>query len=83
MSDHLQGSVSLSIAVLDSKGNGHTHTEEECGKDCVGKTQHVFVHFGMFKPVGDVFQTGDIIHKEHKEHSKRTEYIDRRHSLRC
>ena len=27
--------------------------------------------------------TGDIIYKEHKEHSKRTEYIDRRHSLRC
>jgi hypothetical protein len=83
MSNHLQGSVSLSIAVLDSKGNGHTHTEEECGKDCVGKTQHIFVHFGMFEPVGDVLQTGDVIHEEHEKHGECAEYINRGHSLRC
>ena len=49
----------------------------------VGESHHIFVDVGMFEPVGDVLQTGDVIHEEHEKHGECAEYINRGPSLRC
>ena len=83
MGNDLKCSISFSVTVLDGKRDRHAHAKQECGKNGVGESHHIFVDVGMFKPVGDVLQTGDVIHEEHEKHGECAEYINRGHSLRC
>ena len=41
-----------------------------------GTAQHVLIHLGMKHPMGNLFQPGNIVHKQHHEHGDGTEYID-------
>ena len=68
---------------LYGKGYGHAHTEKESGEDGVGESHHVFVHPGMHQPVGHVFQSGNVVDKEHEEHGECAEYVYRGNPLEC
>ena len=81
MGHDLQGVVSLFVPVLYGKGYGHAHTEKESGEDGVGESHHVFVHPGMHQPVGHVFQSGNVVDKEHEEHGECAEYVYRGNPL--
>ena len=71
------------VPVLYGKGYGHAHTEKESGEDGVGESHHVFVHPSMHQPVGDVFQSGNVVDKEHEEHGECAEYVYRGNPLGC
>ena len=57
--------------------------EKESGEDGVGESHHVFVYPGMHQPVGDVFQSGNVVDKEHEEHGECAEYVYRGNPLGC
>jgi hypothetical protein len=64
------------LSLQEGEGYGHTHHEQEARENDVGETEHVFVHFGMEEPMGDLLDTRNVVHKKHQKHGDGTKHIN-------